>query len=64
VQLTMSAVIILGVMVFLLVRKSGLKVFHALVAAMFGFYLASTSLAGRITSVSDTVASLLGSLHF
>lgn len=63
-QLTMSAAIILGVIVFILIRKSGLKALHAIVAVMFGFYLASTSLAGRITSVSDNVSSLLGSLHF
>lgn len=41
---SVSAVVVLGFITFLLVKKSGLKAGHAVVCALFGFYLADSSL--------------------
>ena len=40
--LSISAVVLLAIVVFLLVRKSGLKAGHAVVCMLLGFYLASS----------------------
>ncbi len=42
---TVSVVFALGVVVFLLCRYAGLKVWHAAICIVLGFYLASSSLA-------------------
>ncbi|MCD0481145.1 hypothetical protein [Streptacidiphilus sp. ASG 303] len=62
--LSFSGVVFLGVIVFLLSRKCGLKLAHALVCALFGFYLASTAIAPSIHAGSQSVAGLLGGLKF
>lgn len=46
--LSISGVVLLGVIVFLFFRKDGLKLSHALVSALFGFYLASSAIAPSI----------------
>lgn len=46
--LSMSGVVLLGIIVFLFFKKDGLKASHALVAALFGFYMASTAIAPSI----------------
>jgi hypothetical protein len=49
---TVSVVFALGVVVFLLCRYAGLKVWHAAICIVLGFYLASSALApemGRAT---------------
>ncbi|GAA4902231.1 hypothetical protein GCM10023237_21940 [Streptomyces coeruleoprunus] len=43
--LSISAVVLLAIVVFLLIRKSGLKAGHAVVCMLLGFYLASSSIA-------------------
>jgi hypothetical protein len=45
--LSISFVAALGVLVILLCRYAGLRVWHALVCITLGFYLASSSLAGE-----------------
>jgi hypothetical protein len=62
--LSISGVLLLGVIVFILFRKDGLKVSHLIVCMMFGFYLASTSIASSIRSSTDSVASFISGLHF
>jgi hypothetical protein len=61
--LTISGVALLGVIVFFCTRKDGLKLSHALVCALFGFYLAGTSIAPGIAAGGHTLASLLGGLR-
>jgi hypothetical protein len=61
--LSISGVILLGALVILLTRKSGLKVSHAIVCALFGFYLAGTSIAPNIREGGNTVASIISGLH-
>lgn len=46
--LSISGVVLLGIIVFLFFRKDGLKASHAMVCALFGFYLAGTAIAPSI----------------
>ncbi|HET9168536.1 MAG TPA: DUF2304 domain-containing protein [Actinospica sp.] len=62
--LSVSGVLLLGIIVFILFRKDGLKVSHLIVCMMFGFYLASTSIASSIRNSTDSVASFISGLHF
>jgi hypothetical protein len=50
--LSVSAVLVLGVAVFVLCRWAGLKVWHAAVCVLLGFYLADSSLAPSIASAA------------
>lgn len=62
--LSISAVVLLAIVVFLLVKKSGLKAGHALVCVLLGFYLASSSVAPTIRSLTTNVAGMLGGIKF
>ncbi|MFD3919147.1 MULTISPECIES: hypothetical protein [Streptomyces] len=62
--LSISAVVLLAIVVFLLVRKSGLKGGHALVCVLLGFYLASSSVAPTITELTSNVAGMIGDIQF
>ncbi|MEI5006465.1 hypothetical protein RB196_03070 [Streptomyces sp. PmtA] len=58
--LSISAVVLLAIVVFLLVRKSGLKAGHAAVCMLLGFYLASSSIAPTINELTTNVAGMIG----
>ncbi|MEU6734008.1 hypothetical protein [Streptomyces physcomitrii] len=60
--LSISAVVLLAVIVFLLVKKSGLKGGHALVCVLLGFYLASSSVAPTIDDITNNVAGMIGDI--
>ncbi|MBB1247125.1 MULTISPECIES: hypothetical protein [Streptomyces] len=60
--LSVSGVLLLGVIAFLFFRKDGMKLSHAAVCALFGFYLADSALAAGIHAGSNTVANLLSGL--
>lgn len=60
--LTVSGVVLLGAVVLLFFRKDGLKPTHALVCALFGFYLAGTSVAPGIHEGGARLAHLLGGI--
>ncbi|KOG20661.1 hypothetical protein AB0F25_03865 [Streptomyces wedmorensis] len=62
--LSISAVVLLAIVVFLLIRKSGLKAGHAAVCALLGFYLASSSMASSISTLTTNVAGMIGGLKF
>lgn len=62
--LSISAVVLLAIVVFLLIRKSGLKGGHALVCVLLGFYLASSSMAPTISDLTSNVAGMIGDLQF
>jgi hypothetical protein len=64
VALSISAVVLLAIIVFLLVKKSGLKAGHAVVCMLLGFYLASSSIAPTIEQVTSNVAGMLGDISF
>jgi hypothetical protein len=61
--LSLPVVLLFGILMFLLVRKGGLKLTHALIAMVFGFYLATTALAPQINSLDSTIANLVDSVH-
>ena len=56
---SLSAALLLGAAVFLLCRYAGLKILHAAVCIVFGFYLASSSLAPDIANITQNLFRLL-----
>ncbi|EGX58869.1 small membrane protein [Streptomyces zinciresistens K42] len=62
--LSISAVVLLAIVVFLLIRKSGLKAGHAIVCMLLGFYLASSTVAPTISSLTTNIAGMIGSFKF
>ncbi|MFG2787922.1 hypothetical protein [Streptomyces sp. NPDC048419] len=62
--LSISGVVLLGVIVFVFFRKDGLKASHALVSTLFGFYLSSTVIGPSIKAGGESLASLLGGIKF
>ncbi|GAA3775095.1 hypothetical protein ACFS5L_15715 [Streptomyces phyllanthi] len=62
--LSISGVVLLGIIVFLFFRKDGLKPSHAIVSALFGFYLGGTALAPSIKAGGESFANLLGGISF
>ncbi|MEU9236706.1 hypothetical protein [Streptomyces subrutilus] len=62
--LSISAVVLLAIVVFLLVRKSGLKAGHAVVCVLLGFYLASSTIAPTLSQLTSNVASMISGLKF
>ena len=59
--ISVSLVVVLGVVVWLLHRCAGLKPWHGFICVLFGFYLATTSLAPEIrTTVTAIIHALTG----
>jgi hypothetical protein len=60
--ISISVVLLLLILAVIFLRSGGLKVSHALVCALLGFYLAGTSLAstihGGVTATADVLSSL------
>ena len=57
-----SAVLLLAIVLFVMIRSKSIKVGPAIVAALFGFLLASTNMAPDVNrflnSVADTISSI------
>ncbi|AUH40807.1 MULTISPECIES: hypothetical protein [unclassified Streptomyces] len=62
--LSISLVLLLAIIVYLLIKKSGLKGGHAVVCILLGFYLASSSMAPTIDDVTQNVAGMIESIDF
>ncbi|MDC0773004.1 MULTISPECIES: hypothetical protein [unclassified Streptomyces] len=62
--LSISAVVLLAIIVFLLIKKSGLKAAHAVVCMLLGFYLASSTVAPTISELTTNIAGMIGSIKF
>jgi hypothetical protein len=62
--LSISLVLLLGVLVCFLVRFAGLRGWHALFCVLFGFYLASTPLAPYIQTGCRAVARIVAGVGF
>ncbi|GAA1016058.1 membrane protein small membrane protein [Streptomyces sp. F-3] len=62
--LSISVVVLLAIIVFLLIKKSGLKAGHAVVCMLLGFYLASSTVAPTISEVTSNIAGMIGSIRF
>jgi hypothetical protein len=56
---TIPAALLMGAGVFILCRYAGLRIWHAAVCIIFGFYLASSSLAPDITNIMASLFRLL-----
>ncbi len=56
---SISAALLMGAGVFLLCRYAGLRIWHAAVCVIFGFYLASSSLAPDIAQIMTSLFKLL-----
>ena len=57
--ISVSAVLLFGVLLWLLIRHAGMRFWHAVIAAAFGFFLASTTAAPQIRSVIRSVLRVL-----
>jgi hypothetical protein len=64
VALSISAVLLLLIIVFLLIRRSGLKAGHAVACTLLGFYLASSSVAPTISEFTNNVAGMISDIKF
>ncbi|QIJ64578.1 hypothetical protein [Streptomyces sp. JB150] len=62
--LSISAVVLLAIIVFLLIKKSGLKAGHAVVCMLLGFYLASSTVAPTISELTTNIAGMISSIKF
>ncbi|MEU9518893.1 MULTISPECIES: hypothetical protein [unclassified Streptomyces] len=61
--ISISVVLLLFILAVLFLRNGGLKVSHALVCLLLGFYLASTSIAPTISSGLTATADIVSSLR-
>ncbi|MFJ9539043.1 hypothetical protein ACIRPX_17480 [Streptomyces sp. NPDC101225] len=61
--ISLSVVLLLTILAVIFVRGGGLKFSHALVCALLGFCLASTSIAPTIRSGVTATAEIVGSLR-
>jgi len=61
--ISLSAVVLLGITVWLLHRYAGLKLWHAVVCILFGFFLAATTAAPAIRHIVRSVVALIPGQH-
>ncbi|GAA2599782.1 hypothetical protein ACWKT3_05665 [Streptomyces violaceus] len=61
--ISISVVLLLVILAVIFLRNGGLKVSHALVCLLLGFYLASTSIAPTIHSGITATAEIVSSLR-
>ncbi|MEV4438000.1 hypothetical protein AB0K09_03125 [Streptomyces sp. NPDC049577] len=62
--LSISVVVLLAIVVFMLCRKSGLKAGHAAVCVLLGFYLASSSVGPTIHQLTTSVTGMISNIKF
>lgn len=63
-SVSLSAAVLLGVLVWLLWRYANVRLWHVLVCALFGFFLASATVGPHIANALRSVAHFLAGLHF
>lgn len=61
-QLSVSAVLFLGVVLVLLIKKAGLSAWHAIVAVLFGFLLTGTPADEPLRQMLNSASGFLGGL--
>lgn len=59
-RLSIPITLLLGLTVLFMIRKDELKISHAVLVVLLGFYLSSTALSGRIGQIDTMIAGLLG----
>jgi hypothetical protein len=60
---SLSLVALLGVAVWVLHRYSGLRLWHAVICILFGFYLTTTAAAPTIRQLVQSVVNLISGQH-
>ena len=61
--ISISVVLLLLILAVIFLRNGGLKVSHALVCALLGFFLAGTSIAPTISSGLTATADIVSSVR-
>ena len=61
--LSLSSIVLLGAAIFALWRYGRLAVSHAVLCALFGFFLATSRVAPYISAAVRTAARLLAGIH-
>ncbi|WP_328907445.1 hypothetical protein OG230_33140 [Streptomyces sp. NBC_00234] len=61
--ISISLVLLLLILAVIFLRNGGLKVSHALVCALLGFFLAGTSMAPTIQEGITATTNVVSSLH-
>ncbi|MFC9266047.1 hypothetical protein ACFT25_40265 [Streptomyces hydrogenans] len=62
--ISFSAVLLLGIVLVVLIRGGSLKAGPAVVAVLFGFFLAFTGMADDIQRFLDSIADMINSISF
>lgn len=60
--ISLSAALLLAIVLFVMIRAKSIKVGPAIVAALFGFFLASTNMAPDINRFLNSVADTINSI--
>lgn len=60
---SLSVVVLLGVLVYVLWRYQQLRLWHAVICALFGFYLASTSAAPYVRDGMRALIDLVSGIN-
>ncbi|WP_328333392.1 hypothetical protein [Streptomyces sp. NBC_00455] len=63
-SLNISFVLLLGIVLVVLIRGGSLKAGPAIVSVLFGFFLASTSMAPDIRQMVASVSEMVGQVRF
>jgi hypothetical protein len=64
VAISLSVVLLLAIILVVMVRGGSIKAGPAIVAVLFGFFLASTGMAPSINRFMNSVADMINSITF
>jgi hypothetical protein len=64
VAISLSAVVLLAVILVVLIRGGSLKAGPAVVAVLFGFFLASSDIAPSVNRFLDAIADTIAQINF
>lgn len=62
-SVSVSATVLLGVLVWLLWRYANVRLWHVATCVLFGFYLASAAVGPHIANALHSFASFISRLH-
>ncbi|MES5821118.1 hypothetical protein [Streptomyces sp. S3(2020)] len=62
--ISLSVVLLMGIIMVVLIRGGSLKAGPAVVAVLFGFFLASTGMADDIQRFLNSIAETINSIQF
>ncbi|MET9429502.1 MULTISPECIES: hypothetical protein [unclassified Streptomyces] len=62
--ISLSVVLLLAIILVVMIRSGSIKAGPAIVAALFGFFLASTGMAPSIQKFLDSIASSINQIRF